>query len=79
MADTDDGKTFTVRVSFTDDAGNEESLPSEATDAVTAPLAAILENMPNTHDGKIRVDSGRGQDRTLRGKVPVESAIDGWS
>ena len=27
----------------------------------------------------VRVDSGRGQDRTLRGKAPVECAIDGWS
>ena len=26
-----------------------------------------------------RVDSGRGQDSTLRGKAPVECAIDGWS
>ena len=26
-----------------------------------------------------RVDSGRGQDRTLRRKAPVECAIDGWS
>ena len=26
-----------------------------------------------------RVDSGRGQDRTLRGKAPVECAIDDWS
>ena len=26
-----------------------------------------------------RVDSGRGQDRTLRGMVPVECTIDGWS
>ena len=25
------------------------------------------------------VDSGRGQDRTLRGKAPVECTIDGWS
>ena len=29
--------------------------------------------------GQYRVDSGKGQDRTLRGKVPVECAIDGWS
>ena len=28
---------------------------------------------------QLRVDSGRGQDRTLRGKAAVESAIDGWS
>ena len=27
----------------------------------------------------LRVDSGRGQDRTLRGKVPVECTKDGWS
>ena len=26
-----------------------------------------------------RVDSGRGQNRTLRGMEPVECAIDGWS
>ena len=25
-----------------------------------------------------RVDSGKGQDRTLRGKVADERAIDGW-
>ena len=30
----DEGKTLKVRVSFTDDAGNEESLTSAATDAV---------------------------------------------
>ena len=29
--------------------------------------------------GNTRVDSGRGQDRTLRGVAPVECAIDGWS
>ena len=27
----------------------------------------------------LRVDSGRGQERTLRGVAPVECAIDGWS
>ena len=32
----DEGTRLTVRVSFTDDAGNEESLTSAATDAVTA-------------------------------------------
>ena len=26
-----------------------------------------------------RVDSGRGQDRTLRGMTPIECATDGWS
>ena len=36
LADRDEGKTIKVRVSFTDDANNEESLPSAATDAVVA-------------------------------------------
>ena len=52
MADADDGKTVAVRVSFTDDAGNEESLTSEATDAVSVPLTARLEDTPYTHDGQ---------------------------
>ena len=36
LADRDKGKTIKVIVSFTDDANNEESLPSAATDAVVA-------------------------------------------
>ena len=36
LADRDEGKAITVIVSFTDDANNEESLPSAATDAVAA-------------------------------------------
>ena len=36
LIDTDEGKTVKVRVSFTDDAGNDEELTSAATDAVAA-------------------------------------------
>ena len=36
LADTDEGKAIKVRVSFTDDAGNDESLTSAATEAVAA-------------------------------------------
>ena len=36
LADTDEGKAISVTVSFTDDAGNEESLTSAATAAVEA-------------------------------------------
>ena len=36
LADSDEGKAAKVRVSFTDDAGNHETLTSEATDAVAA-------------------------------------------
>ena len=49
------GQTVKVRVSFTDDANNEESLTSEPTVAVAgqppAPLTAMIENAPETHDG----------------------------
>ena len=38
LADADEGKTIRVRVSFTDDAGNGESLTSAATAAVVATL-----------------------------------------
>ena len=37
LADADAGKTVKVQVSFTDDAGNDETLPSAATAAVAAP------------------------------------------
>ena len=40
LADTDEGKAITVQVSFTDDAGNNETLTSTATDAVAAASAA---------------------------------------
>ena len=36
LADTDQSKTIKVRVSFTDDSGNEESLTSSATQAVVS-------------------------------------------
>ena len=51
----DQGQTIKVRVSFTDDAGNKESLTSAATAAVAAkpekPLTASFENNPASHDG----------------------------
>ena len=52
----DEGKTVQVRVSFTDDAGHDETLTSEATDAVAAAPAS---NSPATGapviDGPARV------------------------
>ncbi len=51
LADADAGKAIKVRVSFTDDAGNEETLTSAAT-AVTVSLTASLENTPDSHDGQ---------------------------
>ena len=45
LADADEGKAVKVRVTFTDDAGNDETLTSEATDAVAA---ATQPNNPAT-------------------------------
>ena len=54
-AEADEGERLKVRVSFTDDAGNAESLTSAATDAVAArpePLTASFEDVPAEHDGE---------------------------
>ena len=45
LAAADEGKAISVSISFTDDAGNEETLTSAATDAVSAAAAA---NSPAT-------------------------------
>ena len=53
--DADEGARLKVRVSFTDDAGNAESLTSAATDAVAAapePLTAAFEGMSAEHRGQ---------------------------
>ena len=50
----DAGKAIKVRVSFTDDEGNEESVTSAATGTVAAapsPLTASIHNAPDSHDG----------------------------
>ena len=55
LADSDEGKTITVKVSFTDDAGNGETLTSAATSAVEAapkPLTAEILEAPSSHDGE---------------------------
>ena len=53
---TDNGKVIKVRVTFTDDAGNDESLTSAGTAAGAAappPLLTVsLENTPSYHDGE---------------------------
>ena len=48
----DAGKVIKVTVSFTDDAGNEESVTSAATAVVTQPpLTASTHDVPESHDG----------------------------
>ena len=51
---SEQGKTIQVRVTFTDDADNEETLTSEATVAVAAApasLTAAFQDLPDSHDG----------------------------
>ena len=51
---SEEGQTIQVQVTFTDDAGNSETLTSVATDAVAAkpiPLTASFSNVPDSHDG----------------------------
>ena len=56
LADADAGKAIKVRVSFTDDAGNDEELTSAATGAVAAvvnpPLTAAIHDLPSSHNGQ---------------------------
>ena len=56
LTDAGEGNRIRVRVSFTDDEGNPETLTSEATDTVAGrppePLTASLENTPTSHDGE---------------------------
>ena len=51
LVSNDEDKTIKVRVSFTDDAGNDETLTSAATAAVEAALTAELQGVPNSHNG----------------------------
>ncbi len=65
LADRDKGKTIKVRVSFTDDANHEESLPSAATDAV-----AVLPGKPQDLEGK-----ATAQEIELTWKAPTGPAV----
>ena len=54
LTSSEEGKTIQVKVTFTDDRGNSESLTSEASDAVAAkpvPLTATFSNVPDSHSG----------------------------
>ena len=54
VAAGDEGMAITVRVTFTDDAGNKESLTSKATGPVVAalpPLTVSLVDSPASHNG----------------------------
>ena len=74
LAETDEGKTIKVRVSFTDDAGNEETLTSAATDAVAA---ASTPNSPATGEPTITGTVQVGE--TLTANTSGVTDVDGLS
>ena len=55
---SDEGKTIKVKVSFTDDVGNSESLTSDATVAVVAEDAGICTRSPEVRKDIMRAVSG---------------------
>ena len=74
LADTDEGKAITVRVSFTDDADNEETLTSAATDVVAGAQSTEPPDKPRgleataTHDSVTLTWDDPGDD-TITGYV----------
>ncbi len=70
IADRDEGKTIKVIVSFTDDANNEESLPSAATDAVVA-----LPGEPQSLAGKATAQEIKLTWTAPTGSVVVEYVV----
>ena len=60
LADDDEGKAVKVKVSFTDDAGNDETLTSRATAAVTAQPASDTIEEPTYRPHGLRAVAGEG-------------------
>ncbi|MCY4447789.1 MAG: SwmB domain-containing protein [Chloroflexi bacterium] len=72
LATADEGKTVRVKVSFTDDAGNDESLASEATSAVAA--AALPPPAPTN---LVATDNGNAT-VTLTWDAPEDDGVTGY-
>ena len=73
MAAADEGKVIKVRVSFTDDAGNQETLTSAATDAVAAAEPAEPPAKPTGLEATATYDSV-----TLTWDDPGDDSITGY-
>ena len=70
LADADEGKAIKVRVSFTDDAGNEETLTSAATDAVSAASPPPPDN--------VRAVAMKTGSVELRWEAPDDETVTGY-
>ena len=69
LVTADEGKAIKVRVSFTDDAGNEEALTSEPTDAVSAAPPPPPDNVRavTQESGAVELTWDAPQDATVTG------------
>ena len=76
LVDADEGKTIKVRVSFTDDAGNDESLTSDATAAVAAGQSRATEPPP-APTNLTAVVNGDGS-VTLSWEAPDDDSVTGY-
>ena len=77
--DADVGNRIKVRVTFTDDAGNAESLTSALTAAVLPrPLTATFEGMPAEHDGRTAFEFALVFSENFPGRLPFKSLRDEW-
>ena len=85
LVPADAGYTFKVKVSFTDDAGNNESLTSEATEAVVATVPAAPQSLTVTQgsqdqqlEASWQAPSSNGGSAVTGYKVQWKEAEDSW-
>ena len=78
LADADAGKTIKVRVSFSDDAGNEETLTSGATAAVQAAVAEEEPTEPPPAPTNLTAVVNEDGSVTLTWEAPDDDSVTGY-
>ena len=78
LADADEGKAIKVRVSFTDDAGNEETLTSAATAAIEAAVAEEEPTAPPPAPTNLTATVNVDGSVTLTWDAPDDDSVTGY-